>query len=61
MCIIRPIEIFKKKTVRYVLQMLLSNMQNISKGPEYEMLKPWLNDGLLLTSGNTRSIEIESN
>lgn len=34
------------------IKMLLSNMQNITKGPEYEMLKPWLNNGLLLTSGS---------
>ncbi|XP_022170397.1 cytochrome P450 4C1-like [Myzus persicae] len=33
------------------LKILLSNTQNIKKGPEYKMLKPWLNEGLLLSSG----------
>eukprot|EP00102_Acyrthosiphon_pisum_P012478 XP_008181647.2 PREDICTED: cytochrome P450 4C1 [Acyrthosiphon pisum] len=33
------------------LKVLLSNTQYIKKGPEYEMLKPWLNEGLLLSSG----------
>nr|QQL12336.1 cytochrome P450 CYP4CJ14 [Aphis craccivora] len=33
------------------LKILLSSTQYIKKGPEYEMLKPWLNEGLLLSSG----------
>ncbi|KAL5234004.1 hypothetical protein ACI65C_001414 [Semiaphis heraclei] len=33
------------------IKVLLSSTQYINKGPEYEMLKPWLNDGLLLSSG----------
>ncbi|KAL4147834.1 hypothetical protein QTP88_002173 [Uroleucon formosanum] len=33
------------------IKILLSSTQYITKGPEYEMLKPWLNDGLLLSSG----------
>ncbi|KAL5234003.1 hypothetical protein ACI65C_001413 [Semiaphis heraclei] len=33
------------------LKILLSNTQHITKGPEYEMLTPWLNEGLLLSSG----------
>jgi len=32
-------------------QALLSSSQHINKGPEYGMLKPWLNKGLL-TSGS---------
>ncbi|XP_025410347.1 uncharacterized protein LOC112683508 [Sipha flava] len=34
------------------LKILLSNTQNINKGPEYRMLRPWLNDGLLVSSGS---------
>ncbi|XP_060840808.1 cytochrome P450 4C1-like [Rhopalosiphum padi] len=33
------------------LKILLSTTQYIKKGPEYDMLKPWLNEGLLLSSG----------
>ncbi|XP_025204847.1 cytochrome P450 4C1-like isoform X2 [Melanaphis sacchari] len=33
------------------LKVLLSSTQNIKKGLEYDMLKPWLNEGLLLSSG----------
>ncbi|KAE9541693.1 hypothetical protein AGLY_003684 [Aphis glycines] len=33
------------------LKILLSSTQYIKKGPEYDMLRPWLNDGLLLSSG----------
>ncbi|XP_025204857.1 cytochrome P450 4V2-like [Melanaphis sacchari] len=33
------------------IKVLLSSTAYIKKGPEYEMLKPWLNDGLLLSSG----------
>ncbi|KAF0768751.1 cytochrome P450 4C1-like, partial [Aphis craccivora] len=33
------------------LKILLSSTQYIKKGPEYDMLKPWLNEGLLLSSG----------
>nr|DAD54421.1 TPA_exp: cytochrome P450 enzyme 26 [Aphis glycines] len=33
------------------LKILLSSAQHIKKGPEYDMLKPWLNEGLLLSSG----------
>jgi len=33
------------------IKILLSNTQHIKKGPEYDFLKPWLNEGLLLSSG----------
>ncbi|KAF0759085.1 cytochrome P450 4V2-like [Aphis craccivora] len=33
------------------IKILLSSTSYINKGPEYEMLKPWLNDGLLLSKG----------
>lgn len=33
------------------IKILLSSTAYINKGPEYEMLKPWLNDGLLLSKG----------
>lgn len=36
------------------LQVLLSSSQHINKGPEYAMLKPWLNKGLL-TSGSNKN------
>ncbi|VVC32803.1 Hypothetical protein CINCED_3A011220 [Cinara cedri] len=35
------------------IKALLSSSQHINKGPEYGMLKPWLNKGLL-TSGNQK-------
>jgi len=35
------------------IKALLSSSQHINKGPEYGMLKPWLNKGLL-TSGNLK-------
>ncbi|VVC41082.1 Cytochrome P450, conserved site,Cytochrome P450,Cytochrome P450, E-class, group I [Cinara cedri] len=34
------------------LKILLSSSNHINKGPEYELLQPWLNDGLLLSSGS---------
>nr|WOV89632.1 cytochrome P450 CYP4CJ4 [Rhopalosiphum padi] len=33
------------------IKILLSSTQHIKKGPEYGFLKPWLNEGLLLSSG----------
>jgi len=33
------------------IQILLSSYQHIQKGTDYVMLKPWLNDGLLLSTG----------
>ncbi|XP_025410334.1 cytochrome P450 4V2-like [Sipha flava] len=34
------------------IKVLLSSAQYINKGPEYDMLRPWLNDGLLLSTGS---------
>lgn len=42
----------------YLRQVLLSSTQHIDKGHEYEMMKPWLKEGLLTSSG---TIQLRSN
>ncbi|XP_050537403.1 cytochrome P450 4C1-like [Daktulosphaira vitifoliae] len=34
------------------IMVLLSSTKHITKGPEYKLLEPWLNQGLLTSSGN---------
>ncbi|XP_022171029.1 cytochrome P450 4C1-like [Myzus persicae] len=34
------------------IKVLLSSVQHITKGPDYEMLEPWLNKGLLTSTDN---------
>ncbi|XP_050535079.1 uncharacterized protein LOC126902099 [Daktulosphaira vitifoliae] len=34
------------------LKIVLSSTQHITKGPEYNMVKPWLNEGLLISAGS---------
>ncbi|XP_050429934.1 cytochrome P450 4V2-like [Adelges cooleyi] len=34
------------------LKIILSSSQHNTKGPEYDVMRPWLNDGLLMSSGS---------